>query len=407
MFAVLYRIVKKTHLPYFIDDTPDKKTCNQLNILEAMLMGKNRILILGGYGGVGKALSRLILKEFDLELIIGGRRKDQAEKFVNILSQEYPDSTILAQYADVTDEKSLVAAFKGVKLIIVTATTPKHTKQVAQAAIASKCDYLDILVQPDVISTLQSLEPQIDASGLTFITQAGFHPGLPAVFIRHAAKFFDQYDKSVIAVAINARFEKPESTHEILHVICEDSAEIFESGRWRKAVYKDAIKIDFGRKFGIKTCYALQMEEIKPLPCLLGIKEAGVYVAGFNWFVDYIVFPIILLFNKIKKGSGRNFLGKLIYWGVNTFSSSNQGVAFILEAEGKKDGKALNVKLYAEHEDALFFTAAPVIACLKQFFSGDIKPGLCLMGNAVDNESLISEIKTLGVNIQTEIKNIH
>ncbi len=62
---------------------------------------------------------------------------------------------------------------------------------------------------------------------------------MPAVFIRQAAKYFEQYDKSVIAMAMNARFEKPESTYEIIHEICEDNAEIFRSGHWRKADYKD------------------------------------------------------------------------------------------------------------------------------------------------------------------------
>ncbi len=365
-------------------------------------MGRSKILILGGYGGVGKSLSRLILKELDSELIIAGRRKDQADRFVNILNQEYPNRAIAARYADATNKKSLVEAFKGIKLIIVTATTPNYIKQIAEAALKNQCDYLDILVHSNVISSLKSLEPYIETSNLTYITQAGFHPGLPAVFIRQASKYFEQYDKSIIAMAMNARFEKPESTHEIIQ-ICEEEPEIFKNEHWIKAEYKDAIKIDFGKQFGIKNCYALQMEEIKPLPPFYGIKEAGVYVAGFNWFVDYIVFPIILLFQKIKKGLGLNFLGKLMYWGVNTFSSSNQGVTFVLEAEGKKKGKPLSVKICAEHEDPLFFTAAPVVACLKQYLSGDIKPGLCLMGNAVDNECLMSELEKLGINIQTEI----
>ncbi|MDM8543167.1 hypothetical protein QUF90_18990 [Desulfococcaceae bacterium HSG9] len=41
---------------------------------------------------------------------------------------------------------------------------------------------------------------------------------------------------------MNARFEKPESTYEIIHEICETNAEIFKNGHWRKADYKDAIE---------------------------------------------------------------------------------------------------------------------------------------------------------------------
>lgn len=54
-------------------------------------MNKNTVLIFGGCGGVGKPLSRLILKETDVELIIAGRRKEKAVEFAEILTKNFPE----------------------------------------------------------------------------------------------------------------------------------------------------------------------------------------------------------------------------------------------------------------------------------------------------------------------------
>lgn len=328
-------------------------------------MKKKTILILGGYGGVGRSLSHLILKETDVNIIVSGRRQEKAEEFVKILNDECLNGHAAARYADATDSKSLTDAFQGVDMVIVTATTPRYLKQIAQIAVNNGCDYLDILVQQNTVAGLRDLSQDINNAGCLFITQAGFHPGLPAVFIRQAASYFDNYQKAIIGMAMNTRFEKPGSTHEIIHEIGESKTEIFKDGKWRKADYKDAVNIDFGSSLGPKQCYPLQMEEIKPLPGILGLEETGVYVAGFNWFVDNFVFPLIVILQQIRKGMGINFLGKLMHWGVNTFSSPEQKVVFILNAQGSKEDKLIKVKIVAEYEDAYFFYCRPRSCLLK------------------------------------------
>ena len=369
-------------------------------------MKKKSILILGGYGGVGRSLSRLILKETDVNLIVAGWRKEKAEEFVEIINNEYPGGRVSARYADAADSKSLIDAFQGTDMVVVTATTPQYLEKIAQTAIRAECDYLDILVQQNFIPSLMALSQNIEEAGRMFITQAGFHPGLPAVFIREGANYFDDYRKAIICMAMNTRFEKPESTREIIEGVGESNAEILKDGKWKAADYKDAVSIDFGTKLGIKQCYPLQMEEIKSLPEILGIEETGVYAAGFNWFVDSIVFPLAIILQQIRKGLGVNLLGKMMHWGVNTFSPKEQAIVFVLEAEGEKKGKEVKVKMVAEHHDAYYFTAVPVVACLKQYLDGSLKkPGLWLMGNLVETDRLMKDMEKMGIKIKTEVRN--
>lgn len=362
-------------------------------------MQNKTILILGGYGGVGKVLSRLLLCETKVDIIIAGRQKEKAEEYAVKLNKEFPGDRVISRYADASNKASLIKAFEGVQLVLVLTPTPNFIKQIGEAALALGCDYLDILVNESTFHDLNKLSLSIQKQNRIFIVQAGFHPGLPAVFIRYAAQHFDRYDKAIIAMAMNARFERAEQATEIIPLISNFKADIFKDEAWKKASYRNAISVEMGNHFGKMKLVPIQMEEIKLTQKMFNLKETGVYVSGFNWFVDYLVIPIIMLTQKIKNGFATGLLLKLFIWGVNTFSSKYQGVVFLNDAEGLRNGKKKNVRIIAEHDDAYLFTAIPVVACIKQYLEGSIPVGLWMMGHVVDAKRLLNDMKKMGVKI--------
>jgi len=367
-------------------------------------MDTKRILLLGGYGAVGRTFAKLLLQETLAEIIIAGRREDKAKSFAESLAKEFPDRNISSRFADASVYSSLVKAFQNIDLVVVLTTTPPLIKQIGKAALEANCDYLDILVSDTTITELSEFSNTILEKQKTFITQAGFHPGLPAVFIRFGAKYFDTYEKAAIGLAMNARFETAEQAVEIVHLISEFNAEIYRNGSWGKSTYKDARPFDLGKKFGKKTLFPLQMEEVKQPQQTYNLKEVGVYVSGFNWVTDYFVMPLIMLTQKIKKGFAIKTMLRLFTWSVNRFSSEYQGVVFVNDAEGMKNGKRLKIQIKAEHESAYLFTAIPVIACLKQYLEGKLSLGLNMMGHVVDDVQLFEDMEKMGVEI--EIKEV-
>ncbi len=365
------------------------------------MIKKKRILIIGGYGGIGRSIARTLLKEVPVNVVIGGRRKEKAEEFAASLNQEFSGRRATACFVDTDNKDSVKAALPPADFVVMATTTPESCVMVAEAALQAGIDYLDIMFNQDTYAQLSSLKETIISSKRIFITQAGFHPGLPAVFVREGAKYFDHYNKAIISMAMNTRFEKPESIVELVKAAREGfDAEIFEGGKWKKATYRDMITTTFDPPFGKKKCFPLRMEELKALPELYDLQELGTYVTGFNWFVDNVVFPLIILSHMIKKNSGTALFTRLIYWGVNTFSPKEQKVVFQLEAEGIKNNRIKIVKITAEHDDPYFFTAAPIVACLKQYLNGSIKkPGLHFMGQIVNTQKLFEDLKEMGIKI--------
>ena len=209
-------------------------------------MKKNMtIFVLGGYGGAGKVFCRYLLKETDVNVIVAGRRLEKAEELADKLKKEFSPDRISVRHADASDIESLQKAFCDIDFVLVAATTTKWAKQIAETALERSIDYLDIYFQQDVYPVLETMKQRIKQAGRCFITQAGFHPGLPAVYVRKGAQYFDQYDKAIIAFTMNALIEKAESVYELVDTAADYRPEFYQDGRWKIGTYRDAIKIDY------------------------------------------------------------------------------------------------------------------------------------------------------------------
>lgn len=358
-----------------------------------------KILVLGGYGGTGKVFCRMLLEKTDWNVIVAGRNKKKAEEYAEILKRKFPGERVEFRHADAADRSSLRSAFKECDLVLIAATTAEYARTIAEEAIEAGIDYIDIYFQQDVFATLKTIEEKILSSGRCFITQGGFHPGLPAIFIRSGALHFSNYKKALIAFVMNEKIENPYSLIELVDSFAEYKPEVYRNGKWVPGSYKDEIKIDFGKGWGKRSCVPIGMIEMKGMPEKFGLAETGVYVAGFNWFVDYLVFPLIMMSHKIKRGLFRKLWARIMSWGINYFSTGNEGVVFILLAEGQNGGRLKKVMIRAEHHSAYEFTVIPVIALIKQFDSMR-KPGLYMMGHIADPEILINDMRKMGVRIE-------
>lgn len=369
-------------------------------------MNNKTFLILGGYGGAGFPITRLLLQETEARIILAARNREKAERAADRLNTEFPGARVTWRYADAADPQSLTAALDGVDVLLVCSTTTQYAEQVARVALLAGLDYMDIYAAQKIIPILKSLEPAIKQAGRCFITQAGFHPGLLAPFIRYAASYFSQYQKALVAMVMNDRREVSlQVTTEIAEMIVASAAEtyVFKDGRWRQPEADYTRKIDFGSEFGVRVCYPVWFEEIRALPEQCGLEEAGAYIAGFS-SLDNLMLRLVELLNNLKQEAGTRFLAWLL-WKLSPMSQPPFGVRFKLEAAGVKDGKAISLEMLAQHDDPYALTAICTVACLLQYLDGSIRrPGLWLMGHLVEPGRLLKDMERMGAKVSMEVK---
>ncbi len=140
-----------------------------------------KILLLGGYGLTGRQMAPLLLAETSVNLEIAGRNRAKAEALAAELNERHPGQRVTGLLVDAADRDSLARAFKNVDLVIVLTSSAEHIAQIAEVALEQEIDFLDVLFDPTKVATLQRYADEIEAAGRCFVTEAGFHPGLPSL----------------------------------------------------------------------------------------------------------------------------------------------------------------------------------------------------------------------------------
>ncbi|WP_299367590.1 saccharopine dehydrogenase NADP-binding domain-containing protein [Winogradskyella sp.] len=361
----------------------------------------NNVLVLGGYGGVGRYVVEYLLKFFDFNIIIGGRNKQKAKLLKDTLHAKYPKSKVDFSIVDATDKNSLLSNFKNIDLAIITATVPNQMSLIAEAALESNIDLMDILMRSDVVDKLAKFEKTIKDKNRIFITQCGFHPGIIAPLIRFASSHFNQYDEAKLMMAMDGFFQQPEAIKEIIYEVIKSNALMLENKAWRKASYKDAVTFDFSEHFGRMQCYPAQMKEIHGIEKELGLNDCAVYTAGFGPYIDNFIFPLAVVLGYINKNLSLNICSRLFFNRIKHKITTLPKAKLVLKASGIHEGKTKNVKISLLSNNSYELTAMALTALLNQYINKPIKnPGLYLMGQITDEKWLIRDLKKMGVSLK-------
>ncbi|MBI3151108.1 MAG: saccharopine dehydrogenase NADP-binding domain-containing protein [Chloroflexi bacterium] len=360
------------------------------------------ILILGGYGYTGKFLVKHLLAQTDADIIIAGRNLEKAKCFADELN----DSRVTVRQVDASNYNSLVQALQPStslrpNLCLVAAPTTHHAETVIRACLDAHVDYLDVQYSSKKLSALHAAENEIKNAGLCFVTEAGYHPGLPAALIRYAATKLDCIESALTAGYL-AMKEIPytEAVDELMEAFLEYQAQVYKNGAWTKPSQWDMRSFDFGKDLGKRTCYSMFFEELRNLPNIYpSLKEAGFYISGSNWLADLIVTPLVFVGIKLAPKRGIRPLGKLMWWAMGK-SKPPYLVALKVEAKGQRNGKQAEAQIRIAHPDGYELTAIPVVAYLLQYLDSSAgKPGLHLMGHIAEPVRLFKDMQKMGAEV--------
>lgn len=355
------------------------------------------ILILGGYGHTGKLLARHLLEQTDATIIVAGRNLERAKSFADELN----NPRVGIRQADASNFESLTHVLHDVTLCLVAAPTTQHAETVIRACIHSRVDYLDVQFSSKKLSALYAAQEEIKNAGLCFITEAGYHPGLPSALIRCAATKLDVIESALTAGYLNMKnIPYTEAMDELMEAFLDYQAQVYKNDAWSKPSAWEMRKFDFGGDIGTRTCYSMFFDELRNLPIIYpSIKEIGFYISGSNLLTDLIITPLVLLGLKLAPKRGLRPLGKLMWWGMGK-SKQPYLVALKVEARGVKSGKPAQVNIRVSHPDGYELTAIPVVACLLQYLDGMARQnGVHLMGHIVEPVRLFRDMQTMGAEV--------
>lgn len=358
-----------------------------------------KILILGGYGSTGKLLTKHLLKQTSHEIILAGRNLAKADQ----LSSRLNDPRISTRRVDAADIHSLQDGLKGIDFLLVAAPTTHHTETVIRAAIQAGVDYLDVQLSDAKLAALRACQHEFEKRNLCFVTEAGYHPGLPSVMVRYAAGKLDSIESAMTAGYLNiGNLPYTEAVDELMEGFIHYQAQVYKNGAWTKPRSWDMQKFDFGPEIGKRDCYSMFFEEIRCLPEMYPtLKNTGFYISGSNWLADLLITPIVMIGLKLFPKRGIRPLGKLMWWAMGRAKPPYR-VVLKVEAQGTLDGKPVQFQARCEHEDGYELTAIPVVALLMQY-EKIRKPGLHMMGHLPEPNQFFKDMELMGATVVTTL----
>jgi saccharopine dehydrogenase (NAD+, L-lysine-forming) len=370
--------------------------------------GMKTIVILGGYGNTGREVARLLLEHSDVRVALAGRSAERVMQAAANWNRRFPGGRVSGLAADASDAGSLKRAFNGADLVIVASSTSEHADVVAGAALEAGLDYMDPHYSASKVKSLQALAPAIESAGRCFITDAGFHPGLPAALVRLAAQRLSALRSARVASVIQIDWASldfsPATLDELVSEFREYKAMHFVDGRWKSMSFLQMmlpVWFRFDHGFGRRYAMPMFLEEMRPLPDLIPtLRETGFYVGGFNWFVDWIIFPLGLGLLWLPPARGQRLFSRMMLWGLKRFGRPPYGTLLQLEAEGIRNGTDVELVIVVYHADGYVLTAAPMVATLLQVLDGSArKPGLHFQALLADPERLLVDMQRMGVEV--------
>lgn len=152
-------------------------------------MAPGKILIIGGYGQVGRMISTKLADQFPGDVIAAGRNIRKAES----LSQVTGGKVLPLAFDLFAPKVNFAKVLEGVSLVIMCLDQP-DTRLVEQI-ILQGIDYMDITAASEFLAAVENLDDCAKASGSTVALSVGLEPGLTNLLAADAKNTLDEADK--------------------------------------------------------------------------------------------------------------------------------------------------------------------------------------------------------------------
>lgn len=364
-----------------------------------------RIVALGATGHAGTEIVRLLAPRLAVtdELVLAGRNPAKLAATAAAVSGPVRLTTAVV---DAADSDAVRTLFAGAQLVIVTVSRPDLVGRLAELAIEAGADWIDTMLSTSTkLAALDALSQRIATAGLCFVTDAGFHPGLPAALVRWAGARLDELVEADVHAGLRVDWKADElsdsTVAEMLDEFDDFTMETWIEGRRRPLRWSECPTVDFGPPIGAQQVIPMPLAEMKDLPQQYpSLQRCGFYICGFGPAMDYLALPVIMVMAKLARLRPATI--RFARWAFTRLANPPlpHRIVVRLEAKGRRGGQPASVSVSVAGTDSYLITAAPVMACLNQLIDASARrPGLHYQAQLVEPDRLLDDLAELGLEV--------
>lgn len=320
-----------------------------------------KILVLGGYGEIGKIIVIDLFETFIGEIIVAGRNKKKAEQFAN----SFKNKKVKWIKADINQKEELTKILNNCDVVINTTQYNMNLK-VMEAALNARVNYIDLGGLFHQTKKQLKLHKKFKTAGITAILGCGATPGITNIMAAYGTKFFDEINAIHVQFAdkdytkYDTPFVVPYSMHTIFDEFSMKPAVFFN----KKIKFVEPItgleKIIFPHPVHNAICFYTLHSEVATFPISFktkGLKNCS-FKGGFDKdFVEKVKFLIETGFdseNPVKQNNvtiiPREFTIKMLNKFIQKNTKINDIEFLRVEISGKKNNQNKKLVVYCKSE---------------------------------------------------------
>lgn len=346
-----------------------------------MSAGRAEILVVGGYGEVGRLLAKQLECAYPGCVVVGGRNPERA-------------TSVRARHIDVDDVASIEVALDGVATVV--ACVRQREPHLLRAAVRRGLAYTSIAPPPMDWPGLEPLRTSAPKTGARVIVGAGIEPGISSILARELAKSVGEVDsiETALLLAVGDNYGA-DSMAFILDEIGERYVSRID-GQWTPTyAFERAKRIEFPPPFGPRHAFTMPFTDHRYYPMTLGARTSIARIALDPPWLGPVLSLCLRLGVRARLGrkGGRRGLHEIMdrlrrrYAGRDHFS-------LVVEMRGM-NGRFARATLYG-HQQARA-TATSAAATTEALHAGEVSPGVWLAEEAIAPAPFLARIAKQGL----------
>lgn len=358
------------------------------------------VLVLGGYGFFGARICTSLATQPNLRLLVAGRNAQRARTAARSLGLAADQGTAVdARAAGLAGQlRSL-----GVNTVVHTAGPFQgQSYEVAQAAIAADCNYIDLADGREFVVGIRSLDAQARARGVTVVSGASSVPALSSAVVDRYRSDYARLDTIRVGISSGARAPGVATVRGVFSY-CGKPVRCWQAGSWTTAYgWLGLTRHRFPAPVGARWLGTCNVPDLELFPQRYGAAREVSFQAGFaSTAGHFVVWSLAHLVKAGLLGSAAVFaapLHRVSRW-IEPLVSGNGGMFVSLAGIGASGGPlARTWYLIAGHNHGPQIPCAPAIALAVKLSRGAQLPAGALpcMG-LLSVEDILAPLQALDI----------
>jgi saccharopine dehydrogenase (NAD+, L-lysine forming) len=245
-------------------------------------MMNKKILIIGGYGNVGRIIATELCRQFPGQVIVAGRNYQKAKEFSLELGQQIIPMVLDISHISANDE-----LLDDVGIVIM--CLDQENIEFVQQCIQRGIHYIDLSASYHILFKIEELNKDAQKAGATAVLSVGLAPGLTNLLTKHCqSKVPDMTYADIYILLGMGDIHGDAALQWTLENLSGEFTIHDNGGTKRVKSFEDGKQTVFPGRLGKRTAYRFNFSDQHVLPQTLGLKSVSTWMCFDSALMTYL-----------------------------------------------------------------------------------------------------------------------